>query len=161
MIHHLLLRRIATLRARLVSLIVKSDTTAVRFLLATAGVLWAVILWLPTDSFSRPSYAYMKSLSSLLGADHAQTKWAVLWSVYGILKLWRVFTSTPRPTAALVVNSLGVLLFGAAVYCIFASAIDKNGAFPHSAATAIVCFIAAIWILIRTQVNSESGWRGD
>lgn len=139
---------------RLWSLVAYSDTTPTRFMLAFAASLWAMLLYLPGDTFSRPVYRLMAELAG----ENAELKWAALWTVHAVGMWWRVVAKKPRPYIAFCINSLGVLLFSGAAYSIFFTL-----TFPLPAAIApdIVLALAAFWVMVRTSVNSEQGWRGD
>jgi cytochrome c oxidase assembly factor CtaG len=93
-----------------------------------------------------------------VAGDHAELKWACLWTVHAVGMWWRVVANRPRPYMAFCINSLGVLLFSGAAYSIFFTL-----TFPLPAAIApdVVLALAAFWVMVRTSVNSEQGWRGD
>lgn len=143
---------------RLWSLIAYSDTTPTRFMLAMSASFWSIFLFLPGDTMTRPVYRYMADLASWLGADNPEMAWASLWAIHAAGMWWRVFSSRPRPIAAFCINSLGVLLFSGAAFSIY-----RTLTYPVPAAIApdLVLAAAAFWVLVRTHVNSERGWRND
>ena len=136
------------------SLVAYSDTTPTKFMLAIAATCWAVLLYWPGDTFTRPVYKYMAEVA---GAD-AELKWAALWTIHAAGMWWRTFANKPRPYIAFCVNSLGVLLFSGAAYSIF---FTLTYPIPAAIAPDIVLALAAFWVMLRTSVNSEDGWRGD
>lgn len=141
------------------ALIVYSDTTPTRFMLALAATYWTVFLCLPGETMGRPVYVYMASVArGLFPFGDPDLTWAAFWAVHATGMWWRTFSSVPRPAMALAINSLGVLLFTTA--CI---AITMTLTFPFPAAVApdVVLAMASCWVLVRTSINSDSGWRVD
>jgi hypothetical protein len=123
-------------------------------MLALAASAWAVLLFIPGDTMSRPVYRLM---AEVVGSN-AETKWAILWTVHAVGMWWRTFSSVPRPWMALAIHSLGVLLFLWLVHFHLRNAsvsrarCDCNGL--------CIC-VASFWVLVRTSINSEHGWRVD
>lgn len=139
---------------RLWSLVAYSDTTPTRFLLALAGAAWALFLFAPGDTFTRPVYRYM----AIVAGDNAEAKWAVLWALYSIGMFCRVFSSTQRPRLSLAIHVLGMLLYWGTTVSIY---FTLTFPLPAALATDIILSVAAGWVLVRTGVNSEGGWRRD
>lgn len=140
---------------RFKSLILYSDTTPTRFFLAMVTTLWAAGLLVPGDTFDRKVYFYMKLI---VGEENAEMKWAFLWTVLSVAQWWRIFTSVSRPYVALAINSFSLAMFSA---CCFSIIFSQMRPFPAAMAPDMACMMAALWILIRTGVKSESGWRND
>jgi hypothetical protein len=143
-----------TFLARVMSLILYSDTTPTRFLLAFAASAWAVLLFMPGDTMSRPVYRLM---AEAVGSN-AETKWAILWTIHAAGMWWRTFSSVPRPWMALAIHSLGVLLFCGSCISIYAT---LPYPVPAAIASDFVFAVASFWVLVRTSINSEHGWRVD
>lgn len=139
---------------RLWSLLAYSPTAPTRFMLALAASFWAALLYMPGDTFARPVYRLMAELAG----DHAEMKWAALWTAHAVGMWWRLVAKKPRPYTAFCVNSLGVLLFSGAAYSIF---FVMTFPIPAAIAPDVVLALAAFWVMVRTSVNSEEGWRGD
>lgn len=144
-----------SLRNRLFQLIAYSDTTPTRFFLAFAATLWALTLLFPGSTLDRPVYYTM---SVVLGTDHAEEKWVVLWGVLAIGLWWRIFSSTPAPRCAVLINYLSVIMYSVSTYSAIATIPYP---FPSMIAPGLACVVASIWVLVRTHVNSEDGWRID
>lgn len=144
--------RCGILLTRIWSLIAYSDTTPTRAMLAMAALLWAVMLAYPGDTFTRPVYRYMAEVAG----TNAELKWTIAWAIYGALLMVTIFSSKPRPWWALVVNSMGVMLTSSSVISVF---LTLTTPLPASIAPDIVMAAAAAWVLVRTHVNSEEGWR--
>ena len=143
-----------TFLRRLWSLIAYSDTTPTRFMLALTASTWAFLLAWPGDTFDRPVYRYMLAIAG----DHAEIKWCVLWAIHATGMWWRIFSGRPRPYWALAIHSLGVILFSCAAIAIF---LTLTHPLPAAAAPDFIMAIASFWVLVRTHINSEPGWRND
>lgn len=141
------------LLSRLWSLIAYSDTTPTRFMLALAATLWAIGLMWPGDSLERPGYLYMRWIVG----DNAEFKWGLFWTLHAVGMWWRIFSSTKRLWWATAIHFLGVVLFCSSTIAIFAAL-----TFPLPVATlgwGTVLALASIWVMLRTHINSEPGWR--
>jgi hypothetical protein len=135
-------------------LVAFSDTTQTRFFLGITALLWALALIMPGDSFSRPTFAYM----SMLAGDNAEEKWTAAFALYAVLDIWLVFYYVRTKYVSFLVNVFGVLLFTSVAY-----AVGTLSGEPFPAGVAAHCGVAlaAVWVLIRTHVNSPVGWRHD
>lgn len=136
---------------RLWSLVAYSDTTPTRFLLALSGTLWGIFLLLPGDTFDRPVYAYMHMLAN-------ENIWALIWLTYSMGMWWRLFSSTNQPKWSLFFHILGAMLYSTTSVSIYLTLITP---FPAAISTELALAIAAGWVLVRTNINSEGGWRRD
>lgn len=136
---------------RVWSLIAYSDTTPTRFMLAIAATCWSVLLAWPGNTFERPVYFWMSQIGP-------EWSWALFWAIHAAGMWWRTFATTPRPRFALAINSLGVLLFTGAAVSIF---LTLTYPLPAAIAADVVFAMASFWVLVRTHVNSEHGWRID
>lgn len=139
---------------RLWALIAYSDTTPVRFMLAMAATLWAFFLFLPGNTFDRPVYRYMV----VVAGEDAELKWGLLWSLHACVMWWRIFATDYRPVTSLLINILGVILFTSSTIAIL---VTMTYPFPAAIATEMSCAFASAWVLVRTHINSEKGWRRD
>lgn len=139
---------------RLWALIAYSDTTPTRFMLALSASAWAIMLAWPGNTFERPAYRYMADL----GGQYAEAKWCLLWALHATGMWWRLFTATPRPMWSLIIHSLGLLLFSTSAIAIF---LTLTYPIPAAIASDIAMALAAAWVLVRTHINSEPGWRND
>jgi len=139
---------------RLWSLIAHSDTTPTRFMLAITASMWAILLAWPGDTSERPTYAYMVSIAG----NHAELKWCTLWALHAGGMWWRIFSSTPSASWALAIHTLGLALFSSAAIGV---AMTITPPVPAATAPDFVLALAAFWVLVRTHINSERGWRDD
>lgn len=136
------------------SIIAYSDTTQTRFFLALTAAMWTVALLLPGDSFTRATFTYMAAMSG----DHAEIKWTTAFGVYSMLAFWRVFSSVRHKWISIIINAIGVALYSTVAF----SVVTLPGIpFPAGAAAHCSIALAALWVMIRTQVNSIPGWRDE
>lgn len=141
--------------ARLAQLVFFDDTTHARFGLGVVATFWAVGLWLPGDTFERPTYALMRDIYGASG----ERIFAIAWTFYALVALWRSLSSSRVPTwIALTFNSFGVMLFSAYPASILAQSLKP---FPAGIAADVFCWILSVWVLIRTHFNKAPGWRCD
>lgn len=136
---------------RLWYLIAYSNTTQTRFFLALTASFWAGMLAIPGDSFSRPQFGYMRAIAP-------EGAWMLAFVIYAGATYWRVFADTPRPMAGFVVNGLGLVLFAAVAVSIGTLPITPV---PAGAAAHFTIALAALWVFVRTNINSPKGWRND
>lgn len=139
------------LLTRVWSLILYSDTTPTRFMLAIAATFWCVLLAYPGHTFDRPVYLYMSRVAP-------EWMWSVVWGFHAVGMWWRTFSSVQHPVAALIINSLGVMLFTMAAISIF---LTLTLPVPAAIAADLVFAVASFWVLIRTHINNGDGWRID
>lgn len=142
------------LAGRVWKLVAYSDTAQTRFFLAIAAALWCIALALPGDSFTRPTFAYMRAIAG----PHAELKWLGAFALYAVAASWRLFSSAPGKASSLVINSLGVAIFSSVA---FAVATLPGVPFPAGSAAHVAIALAAMWVLVRTHVNSPAGWEHD
>jgi hypothetical protein len=136
---------------RLWFLIAYTNTMQTRFLLCIAATAWVVGLSLPGDSFSRPTFRYMAALAS----EHT---WLVGFGGYAVATFVRIFSDWNGRLAAFAINGFGATLFSAVA---FAVATVPGETVPPGAASHLAIAAAAVWVLIRTHVNSAGGWQHD
>lgn len=137
--------RLMYARSVCVTVIKYGDTTTIRLLLANASFLYAALLCIYPDSFSRHGYELMAQ-----AADEAI--WAALFIVHGIGVYWRIFDPVPRPKWALTVNTLGFLVWGVST---LAFNVALGRVTPTSAMEWTLC-LASAWSLLRTGFTKES-----
>lgn len=134
---------------RFFMLVLETDPTATKVTLAIGAILSALGYWIDVTC------PYVDC--AFLEQAAPWPIWAVAWSVYAVALIWRTLEGVHRPHIALVVNVLGVLLYGAvAVGSVLAR-------WPHFSLSAfnIALACAAVWVLARTHVNPGYGFRGD
>lgn len=142
------------LLGRFARLALRDDTTQTRFFLGLVAWLWVGALLVPGDSFSRPTFAYMSSIAG----DYAELKWTIAFALYGFFDLWLVFYYVHAKYVSVIINTCGVLLYSSIA---FAVATLSGEPFPAGVAAHAGIALAAVWVLIRTGVNSPTGWRHD
>ena len=134
---------------RLESLACETDLTAVKFILAVGGyIVGAGFL------FDR---ACVYVACRYIDQAAPWWVWGCVWLLYGHLALWRTFDAKHRYTISLLVNSLGVFMYGALAV---GSVVARWPHWPLSSGGVTLTF-AAFWVLARTAVNPGRGFRGD
>jgi hypothetical protein len=136
-------------RLKLCSLVLDSDTTVPRVLLAGIALIWAIGLALPGDTFDRPVYRYMAMIAS-------EQAWAICWSVYGVALLYRTFSERNAFKTDLALNFFGLIIYSTTLASIIATRIWP---FPAGVGPDVGCAMLAFWVFTRTHVNSLGGWR--
>ena len=132
-----------------------SETLTMRAFLVITALFWVAALSLPGDSFTRATFAYMASLAG----EHAEMKWLVVFAIYAVAATWRLFSnhdSGQWSLTAIVVNTLGVVLYSSVAFSV---AVLPGVPFPAGAAAHASIACAAVWVLVRTNVNSSPGWK--
>lgn len=127
-----------TVRQRLVWMALESNMDALRLVLALSALLWAFLLFLPGDTFTRPTYALMARMAP----EHA---WASAFLFQGAAMLWSLVTGTANRTLFVIDAALGCLLWTTScVAMLFA-------VFPVPAAISaeIVSAFASWWVMAR------------
>ena len=141
---------------RVLWLFLCADTLPIRALLGVTSLLWALALFLPGDTLVRPVYHYMRIVAG--DAWWSEHVWATAWALHGALLLYRTFADAKGKTFALLLNVFGLMLYFGALVAMF---MTRTYPFPAALATDLSLAFAAFWLLIRTSVNSEPGWRSD
>ncbi len=136
---------------RLWYVVARSNTIQTRMLLFITATLWASALALPGDSFARPTFAYMARIAS-------EDCWIAAFSLYAVVSFLRMFSDWNAPAWAFIINVLGATLFCTVAF----SVVTLPGQnFPAGSAAHCAIALASIWVLIRTHVNSPTGWQHD
>ena len=118
-----------------------SDLVATRLMLFAGELSWAVMLWWPGDTFSRPTYGVMGDLAN-------ETTWAIAFTLTAFLQLYVV--------AFEMQESKGAKLFArwnAALWCFVVTAMLAS-VYPPPAAIGmeLAGMIGACWIAIRPAI---------
>jgi len=118
-----------------------SDLVATRLTLAVAEAFWALMLWWPGDSFTRPTYAGMAAIAPELC-------WAALFTVSALVQasivVERSFDSKHARWFAWFNAALWVYVMGAALLSVYPPPAAMGGEM------ALVC--AAVWIAVRPSM---------
>lgn len=126
-----------------------SETSATRFTLALTATMFAVSSWNASEC------PYVGCV--YLGLVAPWPVWGVAWGVYAVMKWWRLFDGKSRPRIALAVNIVGSFLFWSSA---IALALARAPYFTLTASAISLAF-ASVWVLLRTDINSGFGYRGD
>lgn len=140
------------IRNRLLWLVLYSDTTVSRCMLAFTASLWSLALFCPCGTFTRPVYAWMAIIAP-------QFAWACAWGIYAAAMWWRTLSDTPhRSWLALSINGFGAALFCSSAVCIVFSRVVP---IPAAASPDIAIALTSLWVLMRSGLNQPAGWRND
>lgn len=125
-------------------IVLGTDTTTIRFLLATAS-LWAGIAFIVQPQIlEQPNYAVM----AYFGGPY---RWAALFFLHFFGTMWRLVDFKSRVTWAIIFNSIGVSLWWCMTLSIIAGVQNLT---PAMGVLITLCF-ASLWALYRTGVKRE------
>lgn len=121
-----------------------SDLIATRISLFFAEILWAIMLFWPGDTFSRPTYSLMSAIAD-------EKTWAILFFITGVLQLGIVAVDSLHTTFARYFAAWNATLW---LYVAFSMLLSI---FPTPAAIGgdIALALAAGWVCIRPYILSE------
>ena len=139
---------------RVVQLLAYADTTPTKCYLALSATLWCLALLLPGETMQ---YSLYRVMASLVG-DHADVKWSGIWGLLAAGMWWRVFSSVRAPRLSMALNWYCVVVYSITAYSILTS---KYSTFPVATVSDLASLFAALWVLVRTHVNSCNGWKID
>ena len=135
---------------RLRSVVVDSETVATKFSLLIGAFLTALGFWTQTGMCG---YAACKYLEVVM----PWWAWGSLWTVYTVIEAWRIFDAADRPRVALMINLVGVYLYG----CSAIGVTIARWPFWQLSVFTITMAFASVWVCARTMVNPGHGFRGD
>lgn len=118
-----------------------SDLVATRLMLFVGELCWAVMLWWPGDTFSRPTYETMQRIAPEL-------VWAVAFSITAALQIYLVAFEKHNHPNAVWFYWWNALIWSAAVASMLYSVYPPPAAIGAEIASAF----AAIWIAIRPAI---------
>lgn len=119
-----------------------SDLHGTRFALMLSEIIWAIALWLPGDTFGRPTYHLMEQMI------HDEDIWGVIWFVSAMLQGYILYTSEYHSRFATWFALFNSALWWIVVVSMYLSVSPPPAAISAEAAMAV----AAAWVWIR------SGW---
>jgi hypothetical protein len=119
-----------------------SDLHATRFSLAVAEFLWAITLFIPGDTFSRPTYAIM---SLTLPSEEL---WGIIWLFSSITQFYILISGNYHDRAAVIFAGFNSILWWFVTISMYLSVTPPPAAISGEAALSV----GAAWIWIR------SGW---
>lgn len=122
----------------------RSDTTAIRALMAVASLAFAVGLLLPFHAFDRPVFAGMAYVAS-------SSTWASLLVLHAIGAFWRIYDPTSRAGVGFAISAFGIGLWSFSTGLIWYAV----GEFSPAIGLEVTVIAAAFIALIRTGLNDE------
>lgn len=122
-----------------------ADTITIRLLLAMASIGFAACLLLGDAVFARPGYHLMAKFGN-------EGAWAFLLMLHFFGVIWRVYDPVERIRWALVINSLGFVLW--AVMTLFINL--SLGSVTPGTALEWTLVAASGWALYRTGLHGET-----
>jgi hypothetical protein len=129
---------------RYLHILFQSDLEATRLMLAWGAVFWAVMLFWPGDTFSRPTYTIMGSYAS----EHV---WAAAFLLQGVVMMYSLICGYKSRITLVVDAVLGCILWTVSCLCMLASVYP-----PPAAISAEICAaVASWWVLVRYHLPPE------
>ena len=119
-----------------------SDLHATRAVLAISEFFWAITLFMPGDTFARPTYKVMAQFI------HDEDIWACIWLFSACLQLYILITGRYHERFSVVFAGFNSMLWWSVVISMYMSVSPVPAAISGEAALAL----AASWIYVR------SGW---
>ena len=120
------------------------DATAIRTLMGAGSVFFAIGLWLPLDTFSRPVWGGMAQVAPAW-------VWGAGFALHAVGVCWRFVDPVARGNWAFAVHALGVLLW--ALYVGLTTMFV--GEYTPSTAMETAVLISAFVSLCRIGLNEE------
>ena len=127
------------LRQRLIHLAFFSDTNASRFTLGMAELIWAVSLFWPGDTFSRPTYTAMAELMS-------EEAWGALFLATGLLQFAILIRHRFHNRYAVAFAAWNTMLWWYATISTYASVYPP----PAGISGELALAITASWVLVKS-----------
>lgn len=122
----------------------RSDTTAIRALMATASMLFAIGLYLPLHTFDRQAFSGMAYVAS----EHT---WAGMLMLHAVGVLWRIYDPKSRPGVGFAINAFGIGLWMFSTGLLYYAV----GEYTPSTGMEVAVIFAALIALLRTGMNDE------
>jgi hypothetical protein len=119
-----------------------SDLHGVRLTLALAEFIWSVSLFLPGDTFGRPTYMVMERLI------HSEEAWACIFLFSAITQFYIVMTGNYHDRSSVIFAGANSILWWTVVISMYLSVYPIPAAIGGELALAF----AASWVYVR------SGW---
>lgn len=120
----------------------RTDIRGCQFWIASASLLWAMLLFWPGETFSRPVYAAMAEIAR-------EEVWASIFAFYSITEMMKVFKPTTEVSLGVGIDMatsvIGCAVWAASAVCLFISPL------PGALAPHFVMAVGSWWILVRTD----------
>jgi hypothetical protein len=129
------------IKSRAFNLIYGSDLHATRLLLGIAELAWAIALFWPGDTFSRPTYSVMALVAP-------ETCWAIAFLITSFLQFHILLYTNYHSKFAVIFAGWNSFLWIFTVFSMY------MGVYPPPAAISgeLAMALGATWVFIRTGV---------
>lgn len=127
---------------RMLKIVFYSDLHGTRFMLALAEAIWAITLFMPGDTFARPTYAVM---SHVMPED----AWAFIFAISAVTQLSILIRCEYHTTFATTFAGWNSVLWSFVVCSMYFSVSPPPAAISGEAALAF----GAAWIWIRSGLK--------
>lgn len=127
---------------KIMRLILYSDLHGTRFTLGLSEIIWAIALWWPGDTFSRPTYLAMQHTGI------PEDIWGCIWFFSGITQWYILFSGKYHNTSSVIFSGFNAILWWYVTLGMYASVYPP----PAAISAELASSVAAAWIWIR------SGW---
>jgi len=133
-----------TIRSKICFLFSNSDLIGTRFLIALSSLLWAILLLLPGDTFTRPMFTVATQVMP-------EEVWGSLFLIHATSALYSLFYGSRKKILVFVDSILGSFLWTGITIGMFLSTLiqSENSTPPAAIAPSIVIALATFWVLIR------------
>lgn len=129
-------------KLRLLKIAFYSELHATRVLLSIAELLWAFTLFMPGDTFSRPTYAIMAHTLP------SEELWGLIWLFSGVTQMYIVFSGHYHERPAVMFAGFNSILWWFVTISMYLSVSPLPAAISGEAALSL----GAAWVWAR------SGW---
>lgn len=120
-----------------------ADCTFAKIFLAISSLLWALILFLPGNTFDWAPYSLMKEIAS-------EFWWGVAHLIYGTLIIYTLTHANHSKIIGMIESVIGFLIWTTSAICMLIAVYPISAAIsPH-----IVGALATWWVLIRTDLTN-------
>lgn len=128
----------STVRQQLISIFFTSDLKGVRFFLSLAALIWAVMLFWPGDTFTRPTYGIMEQAMP-------EEAWAALFGIQGVVMLGALLYDYRGRAVVFLDCILECVLWTSCTIAMFLSVFPP----PAAISAEIAMAVASWWNLVR------------
>ncbi len=128
-----------TIACRSMALMRYTDLEATRFILALAEFLWAITLFMPGDTFDRPTYTILAKIAP-------EISWAFMFLIMGSLQAYILFKGQYHDRFAVWFAFCNSSFW--TFVCI--SMILSVSPFPAAISGEIALAIGSVWIFVRS-----------
>lgn len=126
-------------RQRLIEIAFLSDTHATRGTLGVAELVWAITLFWPGETFSRPTYEVMRSVMPEEG-------WGLVFLVTAVVQFGQVLRRRYHGRSAVVFAAWSSVLWWFTVLSMYASVYPP----PAGISGELALSLAASWVLVKS-----------